>query len=115
MPLNDKEKRQKYNTEYHKKWYSLNKDKKQSQVKVRRDQNIKLYEEFKTQQTCCKCGNSDHRVLEFHHVDPLNDKNSRMRVSVIARDWPTEKLLEYIKKETIVVCANCHKILHYKS
>lgn len=58
---------------------------------------------------CAHCGISDYRVLEFHHLDP---KLKEREVSLMYNFS-----LENIKKEIakcIVLCANCHRILHTK-
>jgi hypothetical protein len=43
---------------------------------------------------CADCGNTDERVLEVHHIDK-NRKNNK-------------------DENLVIVCANCHKIRHYK-
>ncbi|MFC1612350.1 hypothetical protein ACFL29_00690 [Patescibacteria group bacterium] len=71
----------------------------------------KLISDYKKEQKCRDCGINDHRVLEFHHLDATN------------KDFDIGNLLnsgrgfDNIKKEIkkcIVICANCHRILHYK-
>lgn len=58
---------------------------------------------------CKKCGFSDPRALQFHHIDPKNKKNC---VSVlISMGYKEETILEEVEK-CIVLCANCHSILH---
>jgi hypothetical protein len=60
---------------------------------------------------CKKCGFSDPRALLFHHVNPQNKKKC---VSVlISMGYKEETVLEEVKK-CIVLCANCHSILHSK-
>ena len=53
----------------------------------------------------CFCGESDLACLDFHHVDGTKEGN----VSTISG---RKKMMEEIAK-CIVVCANCHRKLHY--
>ncbi len=62
---------------------------------------------YKKEKGCVKCGNNDPRVLDFHH---LRDKKFS-----IADYYYYQFGLENVKKEIekcIVICANCHRILH---
>lgn len=55
----------------------------------------------------CACGESDVRVLEFHHVDPDEKSYDIARaVSGSTRSWKT--ILKEIEK-CIVLCSNCHQ------
>lgn len=57
--------------------------------------------------SCCNCGNSDHRVLQFHH---LRDKE--FNIADFGKKSITTILNEISKCR--VLCANCHAIEHYK-
>jgi hypothetical protein len=61
--------------------------------------------EYLSTHPCSICGESDPRVLEFHHVGQKTNEVSRL----IGRGS-----LEAVKKEIeqyVVVCANCHRRL----
>jgi hypothetical protein len=78
----------------------------------RREQEIK---EFIRQQkaglSCKHCGNTDIRVLDFHHLDK---HTKEVGLSGIARKgWSNERILREIAK-CEVLCANCHRILHWE-
>ena len=68
----------------------------------------KWFRGYKETLKCKHCGNSDHRVLEFHHI---SNKNFTISNAVV-RGYAKEKILEEISK-CIVLCANCHRIVHY--
>jgi hypothetical protein len=57
-----------------------------------------------------KCGESDHRVLDFHHRDSkdkmFNISDFRHRVGFVKLDAEMRKC--------VLVCANCHRIEHYR-
>ncbi len=64
--------------------------------------------DYKKEQKCIKCKISDHRVLEFHH---LGDKENDI-ATLFHRSSGLDRIKREIKK-CVVVCANCHKIMHY--
>ena len=62
---------------------------------------------YLSEHPCVDCGNTDHRVLEFDHVDPEKKKFTICRkikdgVSLITLAKEVEKCQ--------VRCANCHRI-----
>lgn len=56
----------------------------------------------------CKCGESDIRCLDFHHLDP---KTKVKMVSELIRTSGKKKIAEEIAK-CEVLCANCHRKIH---
>jgi hypothetical protein len=76
--------------------------------KTRRQKNAAYLREYKKTQSCSKCGISDYRVLDFHHLDPAEKE---IEVSCMG-SFSIENLMKEIKK-CIVLCANCHRIEHY--
>lgn len=64
--------------------------------------------EYKKNNPCYSCGNSDYRVLDFHH---LHNKKFTVAHGVKNR-LSIEKLKSEIDK-CITLCANCHRIWHY--
>lgn len=67
--------------------------------------------DYKKKHKCSKCGIADYRVLEFHHA------HNKKKEFSIAAGFYNHYGFERIKKEVekcIVICANCHRILHYK-
>jgi len=59
---------------------------------------------------CVKCGyNKSIYALSFHHLDP---KNKHFDISLngnIMKNW--DKVVEEVKK-CVILCLNCHAILH---
>lgn len=63
---------------------------------------------FKESSGCKHCGITDPRCLEFHHLDP-----SQKEFHVTTKLYKSiEEIMEEAKK-CIVLCCNCHRILHY--
>lgn len=75
----------------------------------RRNQYKKDYISYKKTLKCNRCGNTDYRVLQFHH----NDGNKEFNVSSKAGQRKLESLMEEIMK-CEVLCSNCHIIEHYQ-
>ena len=95
----------------HADWYERNKDVQKAIAKKYRTEyrgNLRDYAlEYLSTHPCVSCGESDPRILEFHHARgvKLNDVSS-----LIGRGSSLEKLKEEIDK-CDVYCANCHRKL----
>lgn len=60
---------------------------------------------------CMKCGyNKSHSALDFHHEDP-SQKDADFTTM---KNWSWERIKEEIDK-CILVCANCHREIHFDS
>ena len=75
--------------------------------KYRRKKN-KEFEELRSTLKCSICGESRHWCLEFHHLNPNEKESEVTRLKESPR-----KLKEELKK-CVVLCANCHRDIHYK-
>lgn len=60
---------------------------------------------------CTMCGNTDIRVLQFHHINP-KDKLHTVS-SMVSRGMTVSAIKREIEK-TIVLCASCHIIHHWE-
>lgn len=67
-------------------------------------------ENYKKTLACERCGENDHRCLEFHHRNP-DDKLFEVS-SKAGKGYGVETILKEIAK-CDVVCANCHRKLTY--
>jgi hypothetical protein len=100
--------RKPYDSEYALSWKSKNPDKvKEYQTKVYQNRKQR-WENFMKEQKCSRCGISDYRVLQWHHIDP---STKTMTIGAQARIGKWNEVMEEVKK-CICVCANCHFILH---
>jgi len=66
---------------------------------------------YKKTLKCTKCGENHPATLDFHHRDPKDKIGSIAHSSCLG--WGMKKLLKEIAK-CDVLCANCHRKLHYK-
>jgi hypothetical protein len=70
-----------------------------------------LIDDYKENKGCCECGIKDYRVLEFHHK---NGKEKEFSIGEVSTKGYGLKKIEKELEKCLVICANCHRILHYK-
>jgi hypothetical protein len=65
---------------------------------------------------CSICGESRHWCLDFHHTDPsIKTMNiSEYSISGTASFETKKKRILDELEHCVVVCANCHRDIHYK-
>lgn len=94
---------------YSKVHYRLNKKKYIQRRKQTRDKYKKRWQAYKNTLSCSECGENRPGTLDFHHIENKDHELANM----VARQYSWNKLMEEIAK-CIVLCANCHRVLHYK-
>jgi hypothetical protein len=81
----------------------------QNDKNIWRQSNSDWVEDIKKGNVCKKCGESDFRVLDFHHRDSEVKEHG---IADIAKRFSREKILKEIEKCDIL-CCKCHRILHW--
>jgi hypothetical protein len=71
----------------------------------------KWLEDLKDTLICTKCGEDRNWVLDFHHIDSTQKENT---ISKLIKSSNKVTVLKEIEK-CIVLCANCHRDLHYQN
>lgn len=105
MPYKNKEDQAKYA----KQWYLNNKDKQRKASKEYKQRTLVWYKDYKKTLKCQNCPENHPYCLEFHH----NNDDKDLSVSqLIANGYGKPTILKEINK-CIVLCANCHRKLHY--
>ena len=66
--------------------------------------------EYKKGLKCKFCGESRPLCLDFHHKDP---KTKKKKVSALVNTSYSLAVIQAEIDKCEVVCANCHRILHY--
>lgn len=94
-------------------WYYKHKETENKNRYVsRKERRIKLQNlanRYKAYKGCNKCGIKNPIILDFHHI-----KEKSFNVATgIAHDYKRERIKNEIRK-CIVLCANCHRIIHSK-
>ena len=79
-------------------------------AKAKRAELKSRVDNIKKRGECSVCGNEDHRVLEFHHRDPTQKKFSI--VKAVHNRYSLNALQKEIEKCDLI-CANCHRVIHY--
>ena len=108
MPLKDKEKRAKYAKEYGAAWYQRNREKILERTKERKKQKRQEWWSYKAGLSCLFCGFSHPAAIDFHHPEAKGET----KVSYYVQQGQWKKAYEEADK-CQVLCANCHRILHY--
>src|SRR5437868_1253938 len=98
--------------QYRRAWYERNKERAKASVIKRERELIRLVEARKAEIGCCMCSEKHPACLDFHHRDPLEKE---MEISRIVQDrgWGIKRLEAEIAK-CDVLCANCHRKLHWE-
>ncbi len=102
---------------YWKQWYERNKHREDYKVadkatkKRIRKERKDWFLEYKKTLACEKCSIQDHRVLDFHHKDPLDKKDALANLSSHGKSKKT--IMDEVNK-CHVLCANCHRIVHWE-
>ena len=89
----------------HKCRYCYRQSKKNLILKYRR-----WIEDYKKQRYCERCEERDFRVLDFHH----SNKDKDFNISEFQRSAGFKKLTEEVEK-CVLLCANCHRVVHYEA
>jgi len=109
MPYKDPEKRKEMQKIYRKRHYEKNKEKIIEDVSSRKKEIREWFLNLKKQYKCLKCGESNYRCLDFHH---MSDNKFKDVNKMVHHGNSKKKILEEIDK-CEVLCANCHRKLHY--
>jgi len=108
MPFKNPE----YRRKYRRKWYAQNKESEKAHVKRRKLELKNWFWEYKKNLSCSKCLESHPATLEFHHKQKY--VKEKAIGNMVDDGCSIKRILSEIKK-CKVVCANCHKKIHYKN
>jgi len=107
-PASNRPKNKDHRRRYDLKYYEKHK-KKLYEGKKKRELKYKLEMIKALGGKCTKCGyNKSIAALDFHHNGPEKEKE----ISVLLKWVSKQKILKEAKK-CILLCANCHRELHY--
>ena len=109
MPYKDPKVKQQRDKEYSRRHYERNKAAVIAKSGVRRVGFKKVWEEFKSTQSCTNCGFSHPAAIDFHHVEYHPDNK---KIYKLLHNRSFQAALDEVKK-CVPLCANCHRIHHY--
>lgn len=101
----------KCHAEYRRKHYEKNKEKYLKKALDYKEKTRAWFEDLKSHLKCQNCGEDRWWVLDFHHRDP---KKKSFTIGTSSTSVSKKKLLAEMRK-CKVLCANCHRDLHYKA
>jgi hypothetical protein len=104
--------RQGWRQRHGKAWYQRNKNAVKARIKRSVERKQRKFLEWKSHQKCSRCPENHPACLEFHHRDPSTKCFNISQGWRLNYSW--ERLLAELKK-CDVLCANCHRKLHYKN
>jgi len=110
MPYKDKSVRKKKHQEYSRKHYEANTEEVKKRTAEKKKQFRVEWDAFKRTLKCAKCGFSHPAALDFHHIDPTQKDRA---VSFFHTQGQFKRAYQELEK-CMVLCANCHRILHYE-
>ena len=100
-----------------KRYRSENRDRINTNNRNRMNNNRQIWRKFLQDigmRTCCICGyNKCEAAIEYHHTDP---SKKDIEIHKFTRKPFSAEVLEELLSELdkcIVVCANCHREIHY--
>lgn len=91
--------------------YACNKKIYKEKAKKARLKRQKQWRDFKATLACEQCGENRPPTLDFHHSVGSKEFNISSAVLTYSISWD-EAMAEVAK--CIVLCANCHRVLHDK-
>jgi len=95
---------------FHTNWYEKHKTFRKKQIHDRRQGIKDLFVEYKLTLECSICSQNHIATLDFHHRDP-SEKD--YLVSKMWKDGVSFKTIMMEIEKCDILCANCHRILHY--
>lgn len=78
-------------------------------TKKNKDRYRQKWREYKSTLSCVQCGETHPATFDFHHVVRLPDNK---KVNKLLTNGNYKAALKEIEERCIVLCANCHRILH---
>lgn len=92
---------------YRRQHYTENKQYYLDKAKAYRQMCKGKLDEYKSQLVCSECGENRWWLLDFHHSDPSEKEGE------ISKLFDAPNKLKKELEKCIVLCANCHRNLHY--
>ena len=89
-------------------WYANHSESEKQHTKRRKLEIKRWFQEYKSKLKCSKCSENCPPCLDFHH----KEKKDMLIPQMVNGGYSKKRILAEIKK-CKVLCANCHRKLHY--
>lgn len=96
--------------EHYTNWLNNNRERRRELNKLHREKLVNWLKDLRGTLRCIKCGEDHPACLDFHHRNP--DEKFMEIANMVRNCFGIAKILEEISK-CDVLCANCHRKLHY--
>lgn len=106
MPFKNAEKRR----DYRRRWYQKHNTSEKAHVRKRKRKIREWFNEYKKGLKCSICSESHPAVIDFHHKD---SKEKELGISYMVADGYSVRTIRKELDKCKVVCANCHRKIHY--
>lgn len=110
MPIKDPEKRREANRRHNKAYQERNPGLQVKRNIAYRKRVRQWLSDFKQERGCARCGENHPACLDFHHENPSDKEFSLYRMP----EASSRSHIEAEIKKCIVLCANCHRKLHWQ-
>ena len=111
MPYKDPEQRKIKQAEYSKAHYERNRKAIIAKINQNKKANRRWFATYKKTLSCIECGQNHPATLDFHHV--IHDKDHRKVNDLVSDGHSRVRILKEIAK-CVVLCSNCHRIVHHE-
>ena len=111
MPLKDANARRERQREHSRRWYLKNTRLVINQSSARRTLTKKAWLDYRSKQSCSRCGFSHPAVIDFHHVIRHNKRSVN---DLVLKKNNIKEAIREAEEKCIPLCANCHRILHFE-
>lgn len=111
MPIKDANVRRERQREHSRRWYLKNTRLVINQSSARRTLTKKAWLDYRSKQSCSRCGFSHPAVIDFHHVIRHNKRSVN---DLVLQKNNIKEAIREAEEKCIPLCANCHRILHFE-
>ena len=111
MPNKDANVRRERQREHSRRWYLKNTRLVINQSSARRALTKKAWLDYRSKQSCSRCGFSHPAVIDFHHVIRHNKRSVN---DLVLKKNNIKEAIREAEEKCIPLCANCHRILHFE-
>jgi hypothetical protein len=111
VPLKDANARRERQREHSRRWYLKNTRLVINQSSARRTLTKKAWLDYRSKQSCSRCGFSHPAVIDFHHVIRHNKRSVN---DLVLKKNNIKEAIREAEEKCIPLCANCHRILHFE-
>ena len=111
MPIKDANTRRERQREHSRRWYLKNTRLVINQSSARRTLTKKAWLDYRSKQSCSRCGFSHPAVIDFHHVIRHNKRSVN---DLVLKKNNIKEAIREAEEKCIPLCANCHRILHFE-